>query len=313
MARTLNITAPAEQTESLLQELQNVEGLLQLELYRGASVVPPGDVISLAVPNTHLNQVMRLLDKHKLGEPGGISLSSSSPSGYIPTQSSRSIERDNNEASWEEMEMTISSDSNTSANTLLTMFAAGALAIVGITTNALHLVVGGMLLAPGFMPITRLALGIVARHKTWYFGLIDFVRGYLALMAGAVAMGLTLSAIGYDPVATRSSYYPIEQKLIDYWSGVTAASLLGSAAAAVAGALLVATRKSVFTSGVMIGLALVPTAAIAAMALVELNFALALKALLRFALDVALVFVCSLAMFAWARRYYHKRDIRLTT
>lgn len=312
MARTLNITAPAAQTESLLQDLQGVEGLLALEVYRGASVMPPGDVISLAVPNSCLNQVMRVLDQHKLGKAGGISLSSSSPAGYIPTQSSRSIERDNNQATWEEMEMTMSSDSNTSLNTLLVMFTAGALAVVGLTTNALHIVIGGMLLAPGFMPITRVALGVVTRHKSWYFGLIDFARGYLALMVGAAVMAMALMAFGYDPITTTTSYFTTEQKLIGYWSSVTTPSLLGSAVAAVAGALLVATKRSVFTSGVMIGLALVPTASVAAVAVIDLDFVLALKALIRFALDVVLVFVCSLAVFVWVRLHDHKRDIQLS-
>ena len=311
MAREISITSPFEKTDTLIRELQEIEGLLELQVLRGVSVDPPGDVLKFTIPNIHLNEVMRLADRYQLGQKNGISITSSEPDSLVPTKSAYGIERDINESSWEEMVMTISNDSNTSINTLLIMFISGSLAVIGVTTNSLHIVIGGMLVAPGFMPISRVALGIVARNRGWHFGIIDILKGYLVLIVGAVITTLLLKALGYKPMEGSSSYYVPAKDLINYWSTVTKSSILASAVGSIAGALLIATKKSVFTSGVMIALALVPTAAIFGMGLINGDFTLAGKAIIRFGLDVALVFVFSLAVFVWVRLFYHKRDISL--
>lgn len=176
MARIVSITSSPDKTNVLLRDLNKIEGLLELQVFREVSIQPPGDLIKFAVPNSHLHEVMRMLDGYGLGQENGISLSTSEPESYIPTGSSRKIERDINEGSWEEMEMTISNDSNTSINTLLIMVVSGSLATIGVVTNSLHIVIGGMLVAPGFMPITRVALGLVSRHKAWYYGSWDFLK-----------------------------------------------------------------------------------------------------------------------------------------
>ena len=311
MARILSVTTSSGQTNTLLQDLKKVEGLLELQVFTGASVKPPGDVVKFSVPNSSLHEVMRMLDGYKLGQENGLSLSSSEPASYIPAGSSYPLERDINEGSWEEMEMTISNDSNTSINTLLIMIVSGSLATIGVAMNSLHIVIGGMLVAPGFMPITRVALGLVSRHKAWYYGSRDFLKGYLTLFLGATLTALLLKAMGYNLLPGSSSYYVPDQKLIYYWSTITMPSLLASAVASIAGALLVSTRKSVFTSGVMIGLALVPTMAIVGMGIIEGNYELAGRAFIRFALDVGLVLIFSFAVFLWVRLYYHKRDTHL--
>lgn len=311
MARTISITSRTENTDAILQKLASVEHLLELQVYRGASLSPPGDVIKLAVPNADINDVMRILDKFGLGKKSGVSMSTSDPAGIIPSHSSYEVERDNNEASWEEMAMTISDDSNTTMNTLLIMFISGSLAAIGIATNALHIVIGGMLIAPGFMPITRIALGLIARHRTWRYGLLDFIQGYLALIAGALMTAVVLKAVGYDPLPGAASYYATEKKLAYYWTTISTASGLASFVAGIAGGLLVASKRSVLASGVMIGLALVPSAALIGIGILEAEMILAKKALFRFALDVALVLTASLAVLLSARLYLHKRDMQL--
>lgn len=311
MARTINITSPCEKTDIILQELKEVDGLLELQVFRNVSLEPPGDVIKLSIPNSLLNEIMRKMDGHQLGRRNGISLSTTEPASIIPTSSSKSIESDNNEGAWEEMVMTISNDSNTSLFTLIIMFISGSLATVGIATNALHIVIGGMLVAPGFMPITRISIGFIGKNNTWYYGGRDLLKGYLMLIAGAIVTSLLLMAFGYEPVAGTSSYYVTEKGLVNYWTTITMASIMASIAASIAGAILVSTRKSVFTSGVMIGLALVPTAAIVGMGLISGNFELAWKAFLRFALDVAIVFTFTYAFFTWSHRIFHKRNIRM--
>lgn len=311
MARNITITSKPEQTNAILQDVGAVKDLLELQVYRGASVSPPGDVIELAVPNSSLNHVMRLLDNYDLGREQGLSISTSEVASYIPSGCARVIERDDNAATLEEMVMTISDDSNSSAMTLVIMFIAGVLAAVGFATNSVHLVIAGMLMAPGFMPITRMALGAIGRHTTWRYGAVDFCCNYGMLALGAAVTTLILGLAGYEPLQPPQSYYSTSKDLVNYWTGISFASIVSSAAASVAGVLLIATKRSVFSSGVMIGLALIPASAIIGMSLIEGNFQLTLKALLRFALDVGLVLVLGMLALVCVRAYFHKRNMRL--
>lgn len=102
-----------------------------------------------------------------------------------------------------------------------------------------------MLVAPGFMPISRIALGLAGKNPSWHFGLFDFLKGYLVLILGAALTALLLGGMGMNPKEGSSAYYVIEKDLINYWTTVSKFSLLASAAASIAGALLIATKKSV--------------------------------------------------------------------
>lgn len=114
----------------------------------------------------------------------------------------------------------------------------------------------------------------------------------------------TSSACGYS----EASYLPAGV-LVSYWSTITASSVIVSAGASAAGALLIATHRSVLTAGVMIALALIPSASVAAMALVAGNPDLAVKGLLRWSIDAALVAVLSGLVFLWKRHRVQRRNM----
>jgi hypothetical protein len=311
MARTVEIIAPPERTAELSDRLRGLRGLINLKLMRGASVEPPGDAFSVPVSNRHLQELMRLLDSFGLGREGGVSSSSSEPDSVISQGDSYRIDLDSNEAAWEEMEMIISKGSNAHAATLLLMAAAGCLAVVGIVTSALHVVIGGMLLAPGFMPVIRIPLGVVARHPCWRRGVTDTLKGYAVLVFAAALTSVALQWMGYDIIAASTSYHVMEDRFINYWTTITGSSLLSSAAASLGGAILIATKRSIFASGVMIGLALIPSAAIIGMGLVTADLVLMAKAFSRFSVDIGLVLTIPLLFFAWERHRVHRRDMRL--
>ncbi|NJK93918.1 MAG: DUF389 domain-containing protein, partial [Bacteroidales bacterium] len=251
-----------------------------------------------------------ILDKYKLGAINGTSIATSSPSSFVSHEFAYVIERDNSEATWEEILMTINSDSNTSINTLIMMFMSGSLAIIGLYTNSLHIVVAGMLIAPGFMPISRIALGIVTKVVTWKYGLYDFFKGYLLLLSGAAFTSIVFLISGYDIIYDSDTYYVINNTMFKYWTTFSYPSIFASIAASIAGAIILATRKSVFASGVMIGLALVPSASIIASALLSAEFQTAGLAFLRFITDSMIVFVFSLTIFYWKKYIFIKEECK---
>jgi hypothetical protein len=96
--------------------------------------------------------------------------------------------------------------------------------------------------------------------------------------------------------------------LINFWLDITPETVLVSAAASVAGAILVSTNRAALTAGVMVGLSLVPSITIFAMAAVLGNFDAASQGLLHWALDVGLVLAAGLLVFGIKRIRIHRRD-----
>lgn len=306
MVRTVQTVVSPERTDELLARLRRDSGLIGLRVQRQGSLHPPGDVISLETTNRSLHGIVRLLAEYRAGGDGELSILSTEPIGAVSSSMAQQIARDASESTWEEMQLRMGKDSNMTANSVIVMLIAGFLAAVGIATNALHLVIGAMVIAPGFEPITRIALGMVAGGPGWRHGLVDTAKGYLAVLTGAVLATLVLRALGESPLVGEASYLPAGV-LISYWTATSVTSVLVAALAGAAGAIVIATNRAVLTSGVMIALALIPSAAITGMAVVSGDFGLAGTSALRWLIEAGLVALLSVAVFAWKRARVQRR------
>lgn len=306
MPKTFKITAPGPEADLLLKEVQTLPNVLSLTIQRQISISPPGDVLTVEISNRSQHQLMKLLEKTGISRSAACSVSTNVPLSVTSVTSSKTISTDTSESSWEEMDQMITRESHMTLNAVALMIIAGIICSIGLATNALHLVIGAMIIAPGFEPITRISLGLVAQGNVWKLGLADLCKGYLGLAAGAVAATFFLRNIGINPLQSEASYLP-SGTLLAYWTSITSTSLVVSAVASAAGALLIATNRSVLTAGVMVALALVPSITIAGMGLALLNFSLALQGLKRFLIETLLVFICSSVVFAWKRLHLHRR------
>lgn len=86
------------------------------------------------------------------------------------------------------------------AGKLGVMATAGFLAGLGLVSGTLHLVIGAMVIAPGFEPFSRLALGLIEGSRAWQRGLLDIAKGYAALAAGA-ALSAACAVFGAGALA----------------------------------------------------------------------------------------------------------------
>lgn len=308
MPRKVEITLPSQQTDELIPELKQLKGMIGLHLNRNASIHPPGDVMTVEITNRGVNRLLRLLDQHGVGRGPSSSITTSEPFSLISASAAEDIEQDTNDVPWEEMKTLIANDANMNANVMIAMFIAGVFAAIGIATNALHIVIGGMIIAPGFEPIVQISLGAVARNRVWRSGLINTAKGYAAVIAGAAIAGLVLQALGIPLLAGKSSYLPAGV-LFSYWTSITPSSIIVSALAGIAGAILIASRREILTSGVMIALALVPAATVASLGLITGRLDIVGKGLLRWAIEVGLVIASSALVFIWKRRYMQGRKM----
>ena len=308
MPRIVQLSVPQEVTTKLVEELQKMNGLIGLRVQKGISLKPKGDVISMEITNRKFSNLMELLSMQKLVDDVHVSVSTSEPNSIISKSSQSQITTDVSEAIWEEMQATINKQSGMTVNMLLTMFLVGVIAVVGIITNALHIVVAAMVLAPAFEPITRISLGLVSTSVDWKNGLADTVKGYLLLLAGALFGALILYLLGKDLSSGDTTYLP-RGVLLQYWTSITVTSLVVDIAAAMIGALLIVTHRSVLTAGVMIALALVPATAIAGIGIVATNWDMVAQALLRLLVEISIVATCTAIIFLWKKNSIHKRKM----
>lgn len=100
---------------------------------------------------------------------------------------------------------------------------AGIIAAVGISTNALHLVVGAMVIAPGFETVVRIPLGIITDNVAWKRGVTDTLKGYGALLVASALTMLLLQVLGFDTLKGKASYLA-EGALVSYWTTISATS-----------------------------------------------------------------------------------------
>lgn len=308
MPRIVQITVPSDETETLLAEVGTIDGIIGIQLHRGGSVLPPGDIVSVELITPALHKLMVSLDRLGIGSDSNSSFVTTHPLSIVSTSHASAITTDTSEATWEEIELEIGHESNMTPNGLLLMCCSGVLAAVGITMDSLHIVVGAMIIAPGFEPISRISLGAVAGGKGWRHGAKDTIKGYAALMAAAGITSLVLQMVSI-PLTGKSSYLP-SGVLIEYWTKITAAGLITTALASIAGAVLLVSDRSVLTAGVMIALALVPAAALIPMALVSGEPGLAIAASFRWSIEFIGVLMFSALLFLWKRSSVYKRKTR---
>lgn len=306
MPRIVEIAVPSDQTDTLISEIKGLKQLISLRVQRGISIHPEGDVVTLEVTDRSLHGLMQLLDKRGMLQDPGVSFTSSQPLSIISKESAMEITNDTSEATWEEMQVTISKESNMTPNGLGIMLISGVLATIGIATNALHIVIAAMVIAPGFEPIVRIALGVITRNITWRKGIIDTAKGYAMIIIGSAVTTFILQAAGKNPMGGEASYLPAGV-LVSYWTSLAFPSLLITSAASIAGVLVIITNRSILTAGVMIALALVPTATITGIALVTGELDIAGKAFLRWLIEVSFIAIFSLLIFIWKKSKVHKR------
>lgn len=309
MPRSIQLTVPSHRTAGLVSQLRGIEPL-SLRLHEAVSLEPPGDLVAIEVANNQLSEVMRIADEYDLGAPGGVSMSTSVPLSVV-SESFTGLTREQGATSWEELELTMGQESTMTADKVVVMFIAGVIAGAGIVSGAIHVVIGAMVIAPGFQPFARFMLGLVNGSRTWRGGAIDVFRGYGALLAGATVAALLSLAFGTSALdGGGEATYLLSDDLLRYWSTITWTGVVVGAVAGVAGGLLMAINRTVLTAGVMVALALVPTAALVPMALVAGDVALAGQALGRFAVEVVLVLTTIAGVFAFKTRSDQRHTVR---
>lgn len=302
MPRVIEITCPSGQTDAIVGTVNELDGVIGIAVQRGISLQPPGDVVTVRSTNPGARDV--LAELHRLVNDGSnFSITTSEPDHVISPSHFDLLDRETNEVTWETVASSFRKESNLEFNFLLLMALAGAIACGGLWSDRLQIVIGAMVIAPGFEPLLRLPFGIVIGPKTMLTrGAATSFLGYLSLTASAAIALWVLQTV--DP--SRSSDL-LSREWIRYWSTLSPSGVMVAIVAGAAGAVVVTTGRSVLTAGVMIALALVPSTAIIGMALAVGDLSLAGGAFGRWLVDAAAVIVAGAAVFAAKQALIHER------
>ena len=304
MHRSINITVSPASTSGLVHEMERMEEVIGLSVHHSASIKPPGDVLTVHVLNRGADEVWRLAQA--CSDQGAISIASGELVSLVDPESQFAIEKDVDEAVWEEMEASLRHQGRISPNFLLLMALGGAVSAAGLFSDHVNqaiMLVAASVIAPGFEPIAMLPLG--ATLKRWHVarrGLASTAIGYAALIAGAALMTVALRLSGH---ATHARF--IESPEIHILAHPTALDVLPSACAALAGVVMMAAYRRHVIAGPLIALKLISGAALIGSALAMGEWRYVDQGLRRWAIDLVFIVVFGLAILAWKQARVHRR------
>ncbi|HEV7371804.1 DUF389 domain-containing protein [Arenibaculum sp.] len=300
MPRRISITVSPGMRARIVDHLRDHPGIASITLHERAAVGSGDDVLAVDLSTNAALGIVRDLDRIGALKAGSVTISE--PTVVISADQAGPLEEEGNEAVWEEMGTLLRRETNVSPNYLLLMCLSGAIASFGLVADTLHVVVGAMLIAPGFGPLLRIAYGVLWFRRGVWAGIRSAGIGYAVLAAGAaLGMWLALWLHPRTPADLTTLHW------VEYWSKVDPVGVLTALAAGAAGGTIVSSRLTVFATGVMVALALVPSMAIVGMGFGIGNPGLASEALARWIVEVACVLSAGGAALGIKRMTLHRR------
>lgn len=304
MQRTFNVSLTGDRTDRLIAQLQPIDEVVGISLQRGGSLKPVGDLLTLSVLNRGSDDVLRRIADTCAGTPYSIATSEQT-SQIDPTQADVVIE-DYDEAIWEEMETGLRHNGHITSNYLVLMGIGGVVAAVGLVSEPAPQAmafVAAAVIAPGFDPLAKMALGITLRKPAIIWrGLLSTLAGYSVLIVLAGLAFWIMQQTGGTSVEGFT-----ENSEVKALAEPTTRELLLSICGSLAGGVMVASYRESFIAGALMALAFIHAAAMIGVGTACGEWHYALEGLERFALDMVLIIGGCWLVFALKQALVHKR------
>ena len=308
MHRTIEVTVSPAAADALVADLQELEHVVGVARQHGASVQPAGcDVVVVHALNRGTDAVMRAAADAAGRHGGPFSVASAELASLSDPEHQAAIDRDVDEALWEEMEAGMRHHGRITTNFLALMALGGAIAAAGLVSHdpVLQTVatIAAAVIAPGFEPVVKVPLGLVLRRfEVAKVGVLSSLAGYAVLAAGAAVAFLGLWGFGAvepddffaSPAAGHLAHPPAPDLLISFCG-------------ALAGVVIqTAYRRSVI-AGALIAMRMIDAAAALGISVVAGRPDFMWEALERLGLDIAFILVAGAAVFWAKQRLVHQR------
>lgn len=262
----MRIFVPAELSALVVESCTQQTGTAEVAVHPGASILPPGDVITVQIAREAVEELMEKLHALKIQELGSVSVwmpelvlsdRADKAEAAAPGQGADSVV-------WDEVTRQTGEDARLTWSYLAFLLLATQLAAIGIVTDSTIAIVGAMAIGPEFGPLAALAVSL-ARRK-WRIGrdaAVALAIGFpVAMLAAALTTRLS-AAVGLFPADILDRGSAVE---FIYHPGPY--SLIVAVLAGAAGMLSMISRRSAALIGVFISVTTVPAAGFVAVALV---------------------------------------------
>jgi hypothetical protein len=305
MHRAIEITVGPENTEALVNYLERLDDVVGISVHRGASRRPKGDIVVVRALNRAADDVLRCAEQVR-DETGHVSVVTSEVASISNPSQQQRIDTDTDEAIWEEIETSLRNRGQLTPNFVLLMALGGVIAAAGLSAEPVAQAiafVSASIIAPAFEPIAKLPLAIAIRNRRLLLdALWSFTAGYASFVLAAAGAILLLQALGTTNLERLLANPEVGRMLHP-----SVDSILVSACAAVAGILIETTYRESLLAGPVIGLIIVPTAALTAAGSGMRSLEVALAGLERFAIDLGFIIAFGTVVFMLKQRLLHKR------
>lgn len=305
MHRTIEISLSASGTDALLHQLEAQEEVIGLSVNRGASLKPPGDVVTVHVLNRGADAVFEAVDGAQRGG-AQVSLATSELASLVDPEHVHAIEGDVDEGQWEEMEAGLRHHGRITANFLLLMFLGGAVASIVLVESPVQQTIGfiaAAMISPGFEPLAKVPLGLmIGKPRLVRRGLLSALAGYAVLILGAALMFGVLRALNISSPELLT-HNPEVHSLSHPDARSVAYSILGG----LTGMTVVAAYRRSVLAGPLVLLAIIPAAALIGAGAAAGSWAHVQRGIERLLLDIAIIWITGALIIAWKRTLVHQR------
>ena len=299
MIAQLRIFVPESLSDAVLDCSTGELGVAEVSRQRGASVVPPGDVIHVLLARESVEGLVEKLHALNVQEKGSISVTM--PELVLSDRADKATADAPGEGAdaviWDEVSRQTGEDSRLTWSYLAFLILATQLAAIGIVTDSTIAIVGAMAVGPEFGPLAALAVALVRRQ--WKLGrsaaLALGVGFPLAMLAAAFTAWLSVP-LGLFPADVLDS-----GSAADFIYHPGPYSLIVAVLAGTAGMLSVISRRSAALIGVFISVTTVPAAGFVAVALVLGEFEKAAGSALQLALNLVGIVAAAVAVLVFYR------------
>jgi uncharacterized hydrophobic protein (TIGR00271 family) len=256
----LRIVVPSYQAEHALDLLTNTPSVCNVVYLERVAHRPEGDVILCDVAREDASVIVSDLKELHVDTEGSISMEmiDSQVSSVAVAAEKAAAGLPTDAVIWEEVEARTSENVELSASFLIFMVLAMLIAMVGILTDQLILIIGAMIVGPEFGPLAGICVAAVEKQRDL------FKRSFTALAVGfplgitcTFLVALLLNALGLIP----SGFSQEEHSLTRFISHPDGWTVLVAYLAGVAGVLSLTSTKSGALIGVLISVTTIPAAA----------------------------------------------------
>jgi len=301
--RNFIVFGPADALRSVARELEPVAEIVSIALDDRGALKPPGGVLTIQALNRSADEVLRRLDP--LAQRGDVIILFGAANAIVDVERQEMIDKDADTMLWEEMQQNLRNEGRISVNSLALMALGGAIAAAALVAMPLlHLLglLASSIISPGFAPIAGISLGIaMGRLSVVRRAALAALAGYAVTVLAAALTFLLLRAL--NPGVTAKLLSSSTSALV----AINAPTLLISAAAAVAGALMIVSLRDIYVVGSLIALALVPAAALLGCAAAAGEWHVVVRSLAVIGVDAGLIVAGSLLVFWLEQRFFHRR------